>query len=808
MINSRNTMPPVARAFLCLSFVVIALAAQGAGHRIRGMVRDARTLEALPGARVRLVGPNTGTIANRQGRFVMALPDGSHDLSIDLMGYTSVSYHVLLSADTTFDVLLSVNPVQLQSERIYPANAEAIVRQAIREKRNRLAAVHAYQYDAYTRTTLFTTGGMSLNGRGASVSIGVGGGASVSDSALPISTIMETFSTGYWNEGEGTREVIKQRRQTANIDPEGNLTAVFVILNFNDDVQRLAKYQFLGPTAPDALDKYSYELLDVTSLAGKRIYRLRMRPQSRTAALWNGIVSIADSTWEVVEVDVRPNEAFAMPFVDSLRYRQTFTRCDSIHWMPATITIDGSVSVSALLVNLRLRAEHSSVLSNYIVNGVFPPEVFERERIAVDSGAATFDTTYWREHEILPLSPQETEAYAAIDSAVKNTPPDTSKASVLGSILGAPLRLFGAPFTGVDDMYRYNRVEGHRVGLGIDVPWHTWLPTTTLRASMAYGFSAKRTSFDVMLGHRFDFDRHSSLSIALTRFRTLERANEGDYYGTLINTLTSLFSKSDYYDYFAGNGWTVGGTYRARSYTLGAHYLFDEQASIAKTTDDSWGYPSHPFRLNDSIAPGTMRSITLSALLGGRGRGLTPTVQIEMADKGTLGGSFTFTRLAGSVTGRVRVSSTDFMEVRLDAGAGIGSMPPQRLFTANTRSGIVAQFGTMYAMQSREGFSGDRFVSIAMEMPVFNTFGLIDPIPVLAPLGLEVIAHGGAWWSDVSVGAQQLSAVPVTPARQPYLEAGLGLNRIFTFFLVNFTWRITHRLPEGNVMATVTLARF
>ena len=58
---------------------------------------------------------------------------------------------------------------------------------------------------------------------------------------------------------------------------------------------------------------------------GKRIYRLRMTPKNEIAALWDGVISIADSTWDVVQVDVRPNDAVNFPVLDSLRYSQSFS---------------------------------------------------------------------------------------------------------------------------------------------------------------------------------------------------------------------------------------------------------------------------------------------------------------------------------------------------------------------------------------------------------------------------------------------------------------------------------------------------
>ena len=59
---------------------------------------------------------------------------------------------------------------------------------------------------------------------------------------------------------------IFQKRQTENIKVNQNFAQVGGIMNFNEDEIKIAGYTFTGPTAPDALDNYTYKLIKNISI--------------------------------------------------------------------------------------------------------------------------------------------------------------------------------------------------------------------------------------------------------------------------------------------------------------------------------------------------------------------------------------------------------------------------------------------------------------------------------------------------------------------------------------------------------------
>ncbi|HET7152823.1 MAG TPA: DUF5686 family protein, partial [Candidatus Kapabacteria bacterium] len=456
----------------------------------------------------------------------------------------------------------------------------------------------------------------------------------------------------------------------------------------------------------------------------------------------------------------------------------------------------------------------SSILSNYIVNQPLPDTIFKKPEVVADSSASKFDTTYWREHEVLPLTGEEQHAYTTIDSVVKT---DTGKKdgggpNILSSILGFPFMFSQPPFTGFSDVYHFNRVEGHYLGLGLNVPWESILPTTELTGKFGYGFSDKRSKYSVALSQNINIGGHW-LGINGSVFKSLDHREDGGYYNITNNTFLGLLDKLDYFNYYYTHGWNAGISTDLFSFDLHATYLNEQETSAPKNSDFSLLFPHTLYRSNPAIAEGTMRSVRFQLIKGD----LAPfnndnnsagiSLEGEVSDAGTLKSDFTFTRYSATAFTHLRTSSFGFLDTRIQGGIAIGALPPQRLFDAESQAASFGAFGVFRAMGIKE-YSGDKILAINAEENLGTGLFLLTGIPFLVHSGMEFLLEGGAAWTDISDRSQSLSPDQVNTAKQVYAEAGFGINRILTFLRCDFTWRLTHRYDSGNFAFTVTAAIF
>ena len=281
----------VALTLFVLMFCVTILAAQTErpGERLvlEGIVFDFDSHKPVPLATVRVEGTGRSTLANEDGRFRLILGAGERQLKFSHIAYYSEK-RLVSAADTLtdLDVYLHPSAVEIEGISVYTRAydpGQRIIIEAIRRKEDILKRIHDYRYDAYTK--VFVTD-------------------ETNPDSSEIMLVAESQTTAYWEQPDKYKEVITSRRQTANIPAEGNLVTVGEILNFNKNRIDIGRYSIVTPTAEDALDHYHYYLLDTIYVDSQVVFKLEIEPINPDDPLFVGFIHIADSTYDVMEVDV------------------------------------------------------------------------------------------------------------------------------------------------------------------------------------------------------------------------------------------------------------------------------------------------------------------------------------------------------------------------------------------------------------------------------------------------------------------------------------------------------------------------
>ena len=741
------------------------LAQQSERRSLFGIVRDVQTNEPLSAANVRVLGTSRGTITNAGGEYTLTLEPGEYRLLFTMLGYGPDTAVVHLLADQRHDVFLEPSVIILPEIIVSSEDpAIEIIRRAIANKQHWIERLHSYEMRAFTRQTIYR------------------------DTA--VAGINESFTTGYWQQGDTLREIVRQRRQTANIPDSYNLASVGRILNFSDEEITFIGYRFVGPTARDALDYYDYRLLRTRSSHGQDIYEIRMLPRSRTVPLFDGTISIAGNSYALVGVDVRPNVAFTIPFTKEiqLRYRQQFGLYESTFWMPNDIRIEAGFTIGFMGLTIpRIGLEQTSVISDYSINTAIPDSVFKKPRLVIDSSAARFDSSYWATNAVLPLSPLEQRAYHTLDSAqsldVQFRP--SGAAVSIGSDAGLGKALSFADIT-------FNRVEGFHLGGQMDLD--SLSSTFSASAGLAYGFSDRLWTY--RLGGTYYPGVSRIFGIGAEAFRRVDHAPDRGYFTPFDNLLSSLLAKEDYRDYFRAEGWSSYLTWQGPHALRGRiTYTSEREDSLSRRTNFSIFYPSRLYRTNIRAQEGMLRSLRLDVRLGADPvpldliLGNSMDISAEHSSPRLTGGDFDFTRLDGVLTLNIPTFAQSYLlkpgfRIRASAGTSSGSLPVQRWFSLESALASDAPFGVLRAARIRE-FSGTGYAAITVEHNFRTLPFLALGIPFLYEHSLELIVFGSAahtWAHD--------NAVSNTTAGL-YGEAGFSLSRIFDLFRADFTWRVS-----------------
>ncbi len=737
---------------------------------LSGTVRDAVTGETLGAANVRVVGTSRGTIANASGEYSISLSPGEYRILFTMLGYAPDTVSLRVEGETRRDVRMRPSDIVLPEVVVTSEDpAIGIIRRAIANKQRWIDRLRSYEMQAFTRRTIYR------------------------DSA--VAAVNESYTKGYWQRGDTLREIVTQRRQTANVQAAFNFASVGRILNFLDDRISFVGFTFVGPTAIDALDYYDYRLLRTRTAGGNDVYEIRMIPRTLAAPLFEGTVSIAGGSYALVGVDVRPNAAFQVPFTKDLavRYRQEFALYESSYWMPADVRINAGVSVSVPGFSFpRITLAQTSVISDYAINTPIPDSVFRKPRLVVDSTADRPDSAFWTAHAILPLDSLETRAYRTLDS--------TQSLEVQFRPGGAMMTIGGSTGTtgtilSFADLL-FNRVEGFHAGARADIDSLT--ESLSVRGGLAYGFSDRHGTY--RLGLTYYPAVHRSVGFGADAYRIVDHFPDHGYYDPLSNSLSALLAKEDYRDYFSAEGWDGFIRFHPSAEILSTiTYTSEREGPLSQRTNFSIFVPSRLYRANPPASAGRLGSLRLDLRLGPEPVPLDFVLQnnleiaLEHSSPLFTGGDFDFTRLDGVLTlsiptfGRMFLMSPGF-RIRASAGDATGSLPVQRLFSVESALDGFAPFGVMHGTRPRE-FTGTGYAALSVEHNFRNIPLLALGIPFLYRLNIDLIAFGGAARTWSAAGA------PPEARTGSYGEAGFSISRIFELFRADFTWRLSS--PRG-----------
>jgi hypothetical protein len=725
-------------------------------YLMSGHVRSAASQEFLPAANIRVAGTSRGTIANADGSYALQLEAGTYTLIASSLGYRSDTARVMLTSDLTLDFTL-VPSVILLPEVVVSSEDPAIeiIRRAISAKRKWLERLETYEMEAFTRQILKRD--------------------------TSIASITESYTKGYWQRGDTLREIVRQRRQTKNIQPEFNIASVGRILNFSEDEIRFGGYTFVGPTALDALDHYDYKLLRTHSTPGSDVYEIKIIPRTKTIPLFDGTVNISGDTYALVGIDVRPNEAFLLPFVreKEIRYRQQFGLYENTFWMPIDIRAEGTFLVGVFGFTFpKITLAQTSVISNYLLNTLIPDSIFHRPRVVVDSSATKFDSTFWLANNVLPLTMVEQHAYQTLDSS--QTLEVQFRPGGFAMTLGGGSEGAASFFKSADILF--SRVEGFHIGAWAE--FDSVVQRSSFHAGLSYGFSDKLVKYD--FGTTVFSSTLRQFGLGGEVYRRIDHSPDQGYYGALYNSITSLLEKNDYRNYYRTDGWRGFITVKpTTTLNFECSFVSEWQTTAKQNTNFSILSHSHDYlrsvRVDMHIGP---ERVPFDFILRN-----SIDLSIEHSSPSFAGSQFDFTCYHAIASASVPTFGRSYlfppvMRLRVAAGTSSGALPPQRTFDLESSSSGFGPFGVMHAAGVKE-FSGTSYCALSLEHNFRSLLFLALGIPFLYENNIELIVHGGTahTWNH--------GQFPLSTTDGWYYEAGFGLNRIFELIRTDVTWRLS-----------------
>jgi hypothetical protein len=769
---------------------------------IRGTVTDASTGENLSSTNILIEDTYHGTITNENGVYSLTVHDSLQPatLVVQYIGYQTQRRTITLQSSQQQDFALE--PAVTEMEEIVVTDEDPgvrIMREVIKRKQQWRQKLETYRADAYTRQTLSN------------------------DTA--IVSISESASEVFWDKEQGHREVQKSKRQTANLQEDQNFAGVSYLPNFYDDDIEISGFELVGVAHPDALDYYDFKLLDQTSLDDQTVFEIRVDPARKLQPLFEGTVFVLDEEYALLEVDLQPNDVVTFPppvksFTTS--YKQQFNNFGQEFWLPVDVRIGGDIKIKMVGLDFpMIKFKQVSRITNYRVNTSLPDSLYQGDDLfTVDSTTVGSDSLITEQIDVVPLSPEEEEAYATVDStatleeafkpsgflADMMDDNDGSSGSSLFSFLD------GIPGN-ISPDGRYNRVDEVFAGLKYRIDLFDQLE---LRAKGGYSTGYNEWNYGGGFSIRWLTGERLISTLGWDYAAETTTRYTSHIYNPYYAIIPNLTGNDGYFGYYRSDGFRAFSKFRYQPRALSVSVGFRRQDHRSLTTATAYDlFGADNYRSNPPIAPGTMQTVDVVA-----GYNVDESYNFAVTSQkylrfeiehssDVLGSDFNFTRYETRLswsfpTFYQRRFLSNTLDINLKAGTYGGELPAQKLGIVDVSIGKTSPYGVMKAARGRP-YEGRQYLSLNLEHN-FRTipFEAIGLRP-LVDRNIGLILFGGAarTWPDWN--SQNTGPLVYQPrgTNGIHWEAGASLNGILGLFRVDFATR----LDEPAFLVSMSIAR-
>lgn len=769
---------------------------------ISGTVKEKTTGTPLSFANVRVLGTTLGTSANKDGKFDLKLKQGRYSLVSSYLGYNSDTLNINVIDDMFVDFELTQSNIELAEVVVLPGENPAleIIRNAIRRKKERNEKILSYEFEAYTKGIIKTEDDLIAGNN--SIGIGVG---SKDSSELKISGILENQSKGFFKKPNQYKETIIARKQSSNFPSSINiLTGGRLIQNlYSDDINFFGK-ALPGPIADNALDYYYFYIVRTIPLDNKTVYQINLTPDDDNDPGFTGNIFIADSTFDLIKVDLNLNRAANTGGIfDTINVFQQFSEYENNIYMP----VDYRLFITANVLGLaRFGFELNTILYDYKINPGIEDDFFDMAILTVTQDADKKDSLYWINSQTIPNTSDEQEAYLRIDS-ISNVPRTFwDNFSWLNSRMSFTENFSTTAPLG---LYHFNRVEGHALDFGFylnnyfDKRFNSSLDLT-------YGFSDKKFKQDFNASYLFgDYRTYKASLNVFNDIKILFGQSEN--YNELTSTILSLASKYEFRDYYYSKGFNFNLSGEVFPILrLNAGFMNRTDNNAVNKSDFSFFAKDRTYRQNPVINETKINALTAGFFLDFRKyiedglyrrrtsfnkSYITFEGGITYSDKSLLKSKMNFkTYTFGSFVNLNSFKSTS-LNIKLNAVYNDGILPYQMLYALPGNIDITARNYSFRTLGVNE-ILGERvftaFIEHNFRDEVFRWLG----IPGLKTWEIQLNTFLNIAYSDIQDKTAINLPHHVKTFTHPFYELGFGLGHVLLPLRVEFGWKLNHR--DGN----------
>ena len=827
------------RHILCLLLMAVALAAvgqQAAVTQITGMVRDSLSHEGIAYASVSLLGTSEGTLATDKGGFTINSRASFKKLRVTAMGYSPKEVDIKPGQGSVIIIDLVPTGVELgevvvhkgkekYSKKDNPA-VEMIKKLRARRDDNDPRRQPHYGYAQYERM-MVGFGDLDEIVKRPEDQQWIDQYADTSmltgKRVLPFS-IKETVAHDYYSSHPSMHRQVILGTKSAGIDEQIDQTNVKKVMDdfmrevdiFQNDVTLLSN-RFVSPLSRIAVDFYKFYLGDTVMVDGERCAVLSFVPFTPQTFGFLGrlYVSLEDTTMFIKRVSMGVPHDINLNYVERMSIEQDFERAPNGSRLKVHDNVEVSLKLLSGLPVMFARRETTYRDHNFErpEGGVFSHQAEQ----TVEGSAAFMPDEFWQEYRPTEVR-TTTGTMRNLMQRLRGSKwfywaEQFLVVMVNGYVPTAKVSKFD--FGPLNTIISGNSLEGLRVRLGgmttVNLS-RQWFARGYLAhgfrdrklkymGSLEYSFTPKKAMdqefpiHSLRLTHRYDVDKLAQHYLYTNQdnvFLTLKRHK--DVRMQYLRT-TSLEYRHEWYNHFSI---ALGIEHNVHEATQYVPFVYADSVSRQR-------YTQAGFTAQLRFAPGETFYQARSYRIPINMDAPIITLTHSYMPKGFLGSLHEVNKTELGLQKRFWFSAFGYADVIIKGEKVWSRVAYPDLLMPNVNLSYTIQ-PESYALMKPLEFINDQ--ALSWDLTYWGNGVLMNRLPLIKRLRMrEVLTLRGLWGSlsDKNNPAKNydLFLFPTDALCQPmegkpYMEAGVGLDNIFTILRVDYVWRLNYRDHAGT----------
>lgn len=565
---------------------------------------------------------------------------------------------------------------------------------------------------------------------------------------------------------------------------------VYTDFNIYKNYVLIFQKSFISPLAPASWLSYKYFLADSTVSNDTTYYRLEFIPIRKQDLAFRGYLITNNRTYGLNEIHLEIPSSANINFIEEFKIDQYFVLSDTV-LVPQKEQI--LIDINPFEKTYGFYIQKTTIWDNFNFSPIFSSDHFtSAQKVQVGDSAYNYGAEILSKNRPVALSSREALTYAKIDSAMNTG--YMKRIQNLSQMLYTgfyPFKLWEyGPYYST---YSFNNIEGNRIRFGF-LTTQDLLKKTRFRGYLAHGVGDGVTKYGAIVTQYYGFTNWRYLELEhLNDFKILSASDNAFQEDNILASLsrrvdprythtikTRLTWSHEWY-----NGINNSISLKSERFIpIGVLDYYSPDGNKIKTLDVYTVKLGGRFALHEKFVQYGFRRLSLGTRKPRFDYFYTYGAKIN--NRG-----YEFHKVELEMTDRYYLGYIGFIDLKVLAGKIFGKLPYPLLLNHQGNDSYYYDNEAFNLMNPFE-FVSDEEISILAR---HNFNGLIlNQIPLLKKMKLRSFVFSRGVYGRLNTKHENIVVLPesLSELRDPYLEAGFGVENIFKLIRLDFIWRLTN----------------